>query len=91
MQTLISMAKKERSEDKPTAFIAMGEIALAVKGNIGPYLEKIVPIIKATLNAKNRSYCPQSLTCVSMISSVAGPALQKDMHEILGMAPCPPC
>lgn len=85
MQTLLNVLKKDgKSEERASAFIALGEISQAVGTNIKPYLDQLLSIIKSSLNTKNRSYCLQALTCVSMISSVVGTAMQKDMHEILG-------
>jgi FKBP12-rapamycin complex-associated protein len=85
MQTLLSVLKKDgKSEERASAFIALGEISQSVGTNIKPYLDQLIAILKNALNVKNRGYCLQSLTCVSMISSVVGAAMQKDMHEILG-------
>jgi len=86
MQTLLYVLKKDsKSEERASAFIALGEISLYVGTRIKPYLDQIIGILKNALNVKNKGYCMQSLTCVSMISSVVGPAMQKDMHEIIGI------
>ena len=85
MQTLLAVLKKDgKNEERASAFIALGEIARSVGTNIKPYLEQLIGILKSALNVKNKSYCLQSLTCVSLISPVVGVAMQKDMHEILG-------
>ena len=85
MQTLLAVLKKDgKNEERASAFIALGEIAHSVGTNIKPYLEQLIGILKSALNVKNKSYCLQSLTCVSLISPVVGVAMQKDMHEILG-------
>jgi hypothetical protein len=44
-----------RSKDKSEAFTTIGLIALAVKGNIKPYLGKIMDVCKAALPAKVRT------------------------------------
>ncbi len=85
MQTLLNVLKKDgKSEERPSAFIALGEISRAVGTHIKPYLDQLIAILKNALNVKTKGYCLQALTCVSMLSSVVGPALQKDIHEILG-------
>jgi FKBP12-rapamycin complex-associated protein len=85
MQTLLNVLKKDsKNEERPSAFIALGEISRAVGTNIKPYLDQLIALIKNALNVKSKGYCIQALTCVSMISSVVGPALQKDIHEIIG-------
>jgi FKBP12-rapamycin complex-associated protein len=89
MQTLLGVLKKDgKNEERACAFIALGEIAQSVGTNIKPYLEQLVGILKNALNVKNKGYCLQSLTCVSMISSVVGVHLQKEMPEILGTLLC---
>jgi len=48
---LSSLRSKERSE----AFVTIGLIALAVKGNIKSHLVKIMEVVKAALPAKVRT------------------------------------
>ncbi|EFA77745.1 protein kinase [Heterostelium album PN500] len=50
--------------ERSTAFIALGEIALAVGGSIKPYLDRIVVMIKSALATKGKQFNPEVLTCI---------------------------
>eukprot|EP01132_Coremiostelium_polycephalum_P005602 gene5602-6970_t len=69
--------------EKSTAFIALGEIAVAVGGSIKPYLDSIVVMIKSALSSKGKQFCPEVLTCISMLASAVGSAMIPHMQVIL--------
>jgi FKBP12-rapamycin complex-associated protein len=58
----------------------------AVGHPIKAYLDQVIPHIKYALNVKNsKLYSIQALTCVSMLASAVGPAMQPHMHELLDL------
>eukprot|EP01133_Synstelium_polycarpum_P000171 gene171-204_t len=69
--------------ERSTSFIALGEIAQAVGGSIKPYLDAIVVMIKSALGTKGKQFCPEVLTCISMLSSAVGPVMIPHMQVIL--------
>ncbi|EGG15157.1 protein kinase [Cavenderia fasciculata] len=69
--------------ERSYSFIALGEIAQAVGGSIKPYLDNIVVNIKTALQTKGKQFCPEVLTCISMLSSAVGPGMIPHMQVIL--------
>lgn len=76
-------ALRNQSDARSVVFIALGEIAVAVGGNIMPYLESIVVMIKNGLSGKGKAFCHEALTCISMLASVVGDALLTHMPILL--------
>ncbi|GAM22047.1 hypothetical protein SAMD00019534_052220 [Acytostelium subglobosum LB1] len=77
------LASLKNQGERSYSFIALGEIALAVGGNIKPYLEKIVVTIKAALTMKGKQFNPEVLTCISMLSTAVGPVMIQHVNAIL--------
>jgi FKBP12-rapamycin complex-associated protein len=69
---------------EPKAYISLGEIAVAVKGNIRPYLDPLVGLIRMGFQAKKKGeFSNEALTCLSMVAVAVGPALRSYMQDIL--------
>lgn len=84
MNHLIGQLRKER--DRSAAFISIGKVALAVESSMKDFLEDIIKIIKETLSqrGKGRSALEAPvLQCISMLATAVGPALTKNVHELL--------
>ncbi|EGC32838.1 protein kinase, atypical group [Dictyostelium purpureum] len=77
------LAALRNQNERPTAFISLGEIAMAVGGAIKPYLDSIVVMIKQGLSTKGKQFCPEVLTCISMLASAVGPSMYPNMQSIL--------
>ncbi|EAL66546.1 protein kinase, Atypical group [Dictyostelium discoideum AX4] len=77
------LAALRNQNERPTAFIALGEIAMAVGGSIKPYLDSIVVMIKQGLMTKGKQFCPEVLTCISMLASAVGQSMYPHMQVIL--------
>ncbi|KAF2071336.1 hypothetical protein CYY_007349 [Polysphondylium violaceum] len=77
------LAALRNQNERSTAFISLGEISMAVGGNIKPYLDSIVVMIKSALGTKGKQFCPEVLTCISMLASAVGPSMIPNMQVIL--------
>lgn len=71
MSHLLSQLKKDR--DRPAIFIALGKVALAIRGNIGPYLDAVLLNIKEGLSLKvgkaKTSNEVSILECIRMLAA----------------------
>ncbi|EXX76507.1 Tor2p [Rhizophagus irregularis DAOM 197198w] len=86
MLYLLAQLKKER--DRSISFIAIGQVAIAVGSNIGPYLDGILSNIKEGLTpkARNRGGNEAPLfQCIGMLARAVGQALTMHMHELLDL------
>ncbi|XP_077998557.1 serine/threonine-protein kinase mTOR-like [Glandiceps talaboti] len=89
MHYLLGSLKKDR--ERSSAFQAVGLLAVAVKTDISPHLHKILDIVKTSLPPKDlpakkhKSFVvdPSVFTCVSMLARAVGPAIAKDVKEVL--------
>jgi serine/threonine-protein kinase mTOR len=79
---LSSLRKDEKAIS--VSFIAMGEMALALKSHINPYLEQIMAMVRQILVSKRPGYI-EAMQCVSMLSQAVGPALSQYLGDILGL------
>lgn len=50
---------------------------------IKPYLETTVGMIKKGLSANKKEFCPEALTCISMLASAVGPALIPHVNALM--------
>jgi FKBP12-rapamycin complex-associated protein len=86
---LINYLKTEKPEkaehgERGRYYVSIGEIAIAVKLNIKPYMESIVAIIKMGITSKKRSeFFSEALRCLSMMAIAIGGALRPYMNEII--------
>ncbi|KYQ91695.1 protein kinase [Tieghemostelium lacteum] len=80
MQHLLTALRNQN--ERSTSFIAMGEIAMAVGGSIKPYLDSIVILVKSALG-KGKQFCPEALTCISMLATAVGPTMILHMNAML--------
>lgn len=85
MVYLLGQLKKDK--ERSFAFIAIGEVAIAVRSNINQYLDAILQNIKDSLTPKgrNRSISNEApvFQCISMLARAVGQALTKHMHQLL--------
>ncbi|GAM16986.1 hypothetical protein SAMD00019534_001610 [Acytostelium subglobosum LB1] len=77
------LAALKNQNERSSSFIALGEIALAVGGNIKPYLDRVVVMIKSALTTKGKLFNPEVLTCVSMLSTSVGNVMIPHISTIL--------
>lgn len=91
MMHLQSQLKKKDSDERGSAYKAIGEVALAVGSSMGPYLDGILASIKEglTMKGRNRSQRAEQeapiFECISMLATAVGQALTKYMHDLLGL------
>ncbi|KAL6080518.1 Serine/threonine-protein kinase tor1 [Balamuthia mandrillaris] len=86
MVSLLSSLKKEKGSERAAAFLSLGKIAMAVGGSTNPYLDSILQNIKTALKGpivKNKFYCVEALTCISMLARSVGASLESHMPELL--------
>ncbi|KAK6543250.1 phosphatidylinositol kinase- protein kinase tor1, variant 2 [Orbilia ellipsospora] len=85
MMHLQSQLKKER--DRSVAFVAIGQVAIAVGSSMNPYLEAILQCIKDGLSNKSRRAPvePAYFQCISMLATAVGLALTKHIQELLSL------
>ncbi|BFZ53909.1 phosphatidylinositol kinase-related protein kinase tor1 [Savitreella phatthalungensis] len=88
MVHLLAQLKKDR--DRSYSFIVIGEVAIAVKSAINPYLEAILANVREGLSIKQRGSTKREneaaiFKCVSLLATAVGQALRPHMHELLDM------
>lgn len=86
MTHLLAQLKKER--DRSFSFVAIGEVAVAVKAAMNPYLEAILSNIREGLSVRGRGKRENEASifqCISMLATAVGQALRPHMHELLDM------
>ncbi|EWC44191.1 phosphatidylinositol 3-kinase tor2 [Drechslerella stenobrocha 248] len=85
MMHLQSQLKKER--DRNVAFVAIGQVAIAVGSSMNPYLEAVLQCIKDGLSTKGRRLPvePAYFQCISMLATAVGLALTKYIQELLSL------
>ncbi|CAG8502333.1 8312_t:CDS:10 [Funneliformis caledonium] len=86
MLHLLGQLKKDR--DRSISFIAIGQVAIAVGSNMGPYLDSILSSIKEGLTPKARSRAGNEaplFQCIGMLARAVGQALTKHMHELMDL------
>ena len=86
MMHLFNQFKKER--DRPSAFTAIGYIALACKSGMAPYLDSILVHIKDGLQARGRKNAPPEASifqCIAMLAKSVGQVLTKHMEQLLDL------
>lgn len=83
MMHLSSMLKSDT--DRNDAFLAIGNIANAVKSAISPYLENILGHVRAGLSPKSRSRgsVEPVFECISRLAAAVGQTLSKYMESLL--------
>ncbi|XP_013416422.1 serine/threonine-protein kinase mTOR-like [Lingula anatina] len=88
MSYLLGCLKNQR--ERSAAFQAIGLIAVSVKSEIKRHLPKLMDVIRQSLPAKDltqkkqrNNVDPAVFTCVSMLARAVGPALAKDIKELL--------
>ncbi|RDW62509.1 hypothetical protein BP5796_10811 [Coleophoma crateriformis] len=83
MVFLIGMLKRDK--DRDYAFLAIGNIAHAVKSAIAPYLEGILTYIRDALNIKlkRNGILDSIFDCISRLAEAAGQALRKYVESLL--------
>ena len=77
--------KKEK--ERNPALLAIGKVAISVKGDIAPYLDNIIVFVREALSvkARNRAGVDEGpvFKCISMLSEAVQQALTKYMHVLL--------
>lgn len=84
MSHLLAQLKKER--DRSFSFIAIGEVAIAVKAAMTPYLDAVLSNVREGLSIKGRGKRENEAAifqCISMLATASGQALRPHMHELL--------
>jgi FKBP12-rapamycin complex-associated protein len=80
------LVQLNKDKDRPAVFVAIGKVALVVRGEVGGYLEAILLNVKEGLQAgkggKKVSSEGSILECIRMLADAVGPALTKYMHEL---------
>ncbi|KAK8751728.1 hypothetical protein OTU49_009992 [Cherax quadricarinatus] len=77
-----------RDKERPTAFVTLGLLAVAVGSSIKKYLPKIMEVIKASLPTKDtpskkRVVEPAVFVCVSLVARGVEGAVRSDVKELL--------
>lgn len=73
MSHMLYQLKKDR--DRPSVFVSIGKVSLAIRGNIGPYLDAILQNVKEGLTAKTGKNKPVDgqiscvLECIRMLAA----------------------
>lgn len=75
----------KRDSERGPAFMALGEIAVAVSAHTKPYVENIITAVKTTLSTRGgrQTSCNEALTCVSMLALAVGPLLNPHLPDLL--------
>ena len=85
MVYLQGQLKKER--ERNPALLAIGKVAISVKGDIAPYLDNIIVFVREALSvkARNRASVDEGpvFNCISMLSEAVQQTLTKYMHALL--------
>ncbi|XP_062572359.1 serine/threonine-protein kinase mTOR-like [Saccostrea cucullata] len=79
------------TRDKTSTFQAIGLLAISVQDNIVRYLPGILDVIRTSLppkdlpakKQKNVTVDPAVFTCISMLARAVGPAMIKDVRDLL--------
>ncbi|XP_071544223.1 serine/threonine-protein kinase mTOR [Panulirus ornatus] len=77
-----------RDKERPTAFVTLGLLAVAVGPSIKKYLPKIMEVVKASLPTKDtpskkRVVEPAVYVCVSLVARGVEGAVRNDVKELL--------
>lgn len=83
MQYLLAVTKKEKY-----SFFAIGQISLAVRSSMGPYLDSIFAHIKDSLHSKSSKSKGAIETdavfqCLGMLAKAVGPAVSDHIRELI--------
>lgn len=78
---LQNLMKAPKAEERNSAFIAVGSVALAMKSQIAPYLDHILLLIRDALGKTKGS--DDVFKCISMISQAVGQTLSKYMEALM--------
>jgi len=79
------IAALRRENERSLAFVAVGKIALAITEHIKEYLDQIIPLAKTSMTPRMRGQtCHEVLSCLSMLATAVGPALQPYVKDLLG-------
>lgn len=89
MLYLLSCLKRER--ERSAAFQAIGLLAVSVQQDIAPHLPRLMEVIRASLPSrelptkkqKNFAVDPTVFTCISMLAKAVGPAIARDVRDLL--------
>lgn len=81
---LISVIK-EKSDHRPTAYIAIGELALAVGDAISRYLDRIYECIREGLTSKSikKPIVTEALVCIGMLGKTFGERISERTLSLL--------
>jgi hypothetical protein len=78
------MKSLQKDTERPVAFSAIGEIAVAIREDITKYLDAIVWAVKQVLSKpKGASLCNEALSCISMLSTAVGTSLKPYIEDLL--------
>ncbi|KAG0181763.1 phosphatidylinositol kinase- protein kinase tor1 [Apophysomyces sp. BC1034] len=86
MSHLLSLLRKDR--DKRDALITIGQVAIEVKSNMGPYLDATLTCIKEALSVKGRQRKEVETAvffCISKLATAVGQAMTKYVHDLLDL------
>ena len=75
----------KKEPEKQTAYIALGELALALRGNITPYLETIMSMVKTGLVKQRNAPLKEAMQCLSMLALAEKTALNPYMDDVLNL------
>ena len=77
----------KRDKERNPALLAIGKVALSVKGDIAPYLDNIIVFVREALSvkARNRALVDEGpvFKCISMLCAAVQQTLTKYMHALL--------
>eukprot|EP00004_Rigifila_ramosa_P027283 TRINITY_DN882_c0_g1_i1.p1 TRINITY_DN882_c0_g1~~TRINITY_DN882_c0_g1_i1.p1 ORF type:complete len:2377 (-),score=590.06 TRINITY_DN882_c0_g1_i1:39-6899(-) len=83
MEHLLATLKKNDNERGP-AFLAVGEMCVAIGDYCSPYLSNIMVQVKEGLSTKKKGmFCIEALTTVSMLARAVGVQLKPHVAELL--------
>eukprot|EP00457_Paulinella_chromatophora_P000061 gb/GEZN01000061.1/.p1 GENE.gb/GEZN01000061.1/~~gb/GEZN01000061.1/.p1 ORF type:complete len:2707 (+),score=463.21 gb/GEZN01000061.1/:107-8227(+) len=75
---------KSSSATRGTAYLALGEMALAVKSNIKPQLKTCVELVKEGLsNKRSKQFSESALTCLAMLAEATGSDMLPYMGDLV--------
>jgi phosphatidylinositol kinase/protein kinase (PI-3 family) len=78
---LRNSARHGSSDGRAVAFLAVGELAVAVRQHIKPQLDAIIALVRDSLSKKKLWI--EAMVCVSRLAQSVGPALAKFMPQLL--------
>jgi len=82
----------QKTDTRPSAFLALGQLSVAVGTQIEKHLPNIIPLLQDGLSPSTSSrsrgggssgFCIQALKCVSDLAHAVGPALKVYMDDLL--------